>query len=102
MEAMKVEELCYEKLTAISPRFADINLIGCSVSRVFEKYAALSRKEKKKYRADFRYCKRFAKQHKQALLGTTNRHRKLSGWVKIYVPDLYVWILGIRKRREAS
>lgn len=29
---MRVEELCYEKLTKISPEFADINLIGCSVS----------------------------------------------------------------------
>lgn len=36
LEAMRVEELCYEKLTKISPEFADINLIGCSVSRVFE------------------------------------------------------------------
>lgn len=46
LEAMRVEELCYEKLTKISPEFADINLIGCSVSRVFEKYAALSPKKK--------------------------------------------------------
>lgn len=29
LEAMRVEELCYEKLTKISPEFADINLIGC-------------------------------------------------------------------------
>lgn len=46
LEAMRVEELCYEKLTKISPEFADINLIGCSVSRVFEKYAALSQRRK--------------------------------------------------------
>lgn len=57
LEAMRVEELCYEKLTKISPEFADINLIGCSVSRVFEKYAALSPKKKKQYKAEFKYCK---------------------------------------------
>jgi glycosyltransferase involved in cell wall biosynthesis len=102
LEAMKVEALCYEKLTAISPKYADINLIGCSVSRVFEKYAQLSKAGKKEHREDFRYCKRFAKAHKKALLTTTDRHRRISGWVKVYVPDLYVWILGIRKRREES
>jgi glycosyltransferase involved in cell wall biosynthesis len=102
LEAMKVEALCYEKLTAISPKYADINLIGCSVSRVFEKYAQLSKAGKKEHREDFRYCKRFAKAHKKELLTTTDRHRWISGWVKVYVPDLYVWILGIRKRREAS
>jgi glycosyltransferase involved in cell wall biosynthesis len=102
LEAMKVEALCYEKLTAISPKYADINLIGCSVSRVFEKYAQLSKAGKRDHREDFRYCKRFAKAHKKELLTTSDRHRRISGWVKVYVPDLYVWILGIRKRREAS
>lgn len=102
LDAMKVEEECYDKLTAISEKYADINLIGCSVSRVFEKYAVLSRKEKKKYRNDFKYCKQFAKQHKKALLGTTNFHRKISGWVKVYIPDIYIWILGISKRGNVS
>lgn len=98
IDAMSVEEICYNRLTAISEKFGDINLIGCSVSRVFEKYAALSLKEKKKYRNEFRYCKKFAKRQKRALLCTTDRHRKISGWLKVYVPDLYMWILTLRLR----
>ena len=98
LEAMKVEEICYDKLTAISPEFADINLIGCSVSRVFEKYAALSPEKKRQYRKEFRYCKKFAKEHKKALLGTKNRHRKISGWLKVYIPDIYLWTLSQRMK----
>lgn len=98
LEAMKVEEMCYEKLTKISPEFADINLIGCSVSRVFEKYAALSSKKRKLYKKQFRYAKQFAKEHKEALLHTKNRHRKISGWLKVYVPDLYLQTLAWRMR----
>jgi glycosyltransferase involved in cell wall biosynthesis len=98
LEAMKVEELCYNKLIAISPKYGDINLIGCSVSRVFEKYAQLSKAEKKEHREDFRYCKRFAKAHKKELLATTDRHRRISGMLKVYVPDLYLWTLSKRKK----
>jgi hypothetical protein len=100
LEAMKVEELCYQKLIAISPKYGDINLIGCSVSRVFEKYAQLSKEERKKHREDFRYCKRFAKAHKKELLTTTNRHRKISGMLKVYVPDLYICFLSLRYRKK--
>ena len=35
---------------------------------------------------------------KKALLDTTNRHRKISGALKVYVPDLYLWTLILRKR----
>ena len=102
LDAMQVEAQCYEKLSAISEKYTDINLIGCSVSRVFEKYAVLSKEEKKLHKEEFAYCKKFAKEHKKALLKTSDRHRKLSGWVKVYVPDLYVWILGLRKRGEET
>lgn len=98
LDAMKVEELCYRKLTEISPEFAEINLIGCSVSRVFEKYAELSPEKKKQYKKEFRVCKKFAKEHKKELLQTKNRHRKISGWLKVYVPDLYLWTLSQRLR----
>lgn len=98
LDAMKVEEMCYNKLTAISPKYADINLIGCSVSRVFEKYARLSKADKQKFKEDFKYCKRFAKEHKYALLKTSDRHRKISGILKVYVPDLYLIILSRRYR----
>ena len=93
LDAMTIEEICYNKLTAISPKFGDINLVGCSVSRVFEKYAQLSKGDRKRFRRDFAYCKKFAKAHKKALLGTTDRHRKISGMLKVYVPDLYLWTL---------
>ncbi len=96
LEAMHVEEMCYDKLTAISPRFGDINLIGCSVSRVFEKYAQLSKEERRAHKKDFADAKRFAKQHKKALLDTTDRHRRVSGMLKVYVPDLYLWTLTKR------
>ncbi len=96
LEAMHVEEMCYDKLTAISPRFGDINLIGCSVSRVFEKYAQLSKEERKAHKKDFADAKKFAKQHKKALLDTTDRHRRISGMLKVYVPDLYLWTLTRR------
>lgn len=91
--AMEVEKQCYDMLTAISPEFADINLIGCSVSRVFEKYAQLSAEGRKKYKADFKYCKKFAKAHKKELLGTTSSHRKISGALKVYIPDIYLQLL---------
>ena len=93
LTAMEVEKQCYDMLTAISPKFADINLIGCSVSRVFEKYAQLSKEERKQQKADFLYCKRFAKAHKKQLLGSSNRHRKISGALKVYIPDIYLWLL---------
>ena len=98
LTAMEIEEKCYEMLTEISPKFADINLVGCSVSRVFEKYAQLSSEERKKHKKAFAYCKKFAKKHKKQLLGTTNRHRKISGMLKVYIPDIYLQIL-IRRYR---
>ena len=96
MDAMYVELECYQKLTAISPKFGDINLIGCSVSRVFEKYAQLSKEEKKLHKKEFRECKKFAKKHKKALLNCSNMHRKISGMLKVYVPDLYLISLSRR------
>lgn len=93
LTAMEVEKKCYDMLSAVSMKFADINLIGCSVSRVFEKYAQLSKEDRKKHKADFAYCKRFAKEHKQQLLGSSNRHRKISGALKVYIPDIYLWLL---------
>lgn len=98
LDAMEIEEICYKKLTAISKKYADINLIGCSVSRVFEKYAKLSRDGKKKFREDFKKCKQFAKEHRKELLGTKNLHRKISGMLKVYIPDLYIIILSRRYR----
>lgn len=102
LEAMKIEEVCYQKLTTISPKYADINLIGCSVSRVFEKYARLSKEGKKRFKEDFKYCKCFAKEHRRELLGTKNFHRKVSGMLKVYVPDLYIRILSRRYRENES
>ena len=99
LDAMKVEEECYNRLTKISPEFGDINLIGCSVTRVFEKYAQLSRRDKKKYRKDFKACKKFAKEHKKALLDVSDRHRKISGILKVYLPDVYLWTLSIRYKK---
>ncbi|MBQ8279982.1 MAG: glycosyltransferase family 2 protein [Roseburia sp.] len=91
--AMEVEKKCYDMLTAVSPEFADINLIGCSVSRVFEKYAQLSAEGRKKYKEDFKYCKKFAKEHRKQLLGSSSMHRKVSGALKVYVPNLYLQLL---------
>lgn len=99
LDAMTIEETCYNKLTAISPKFGDINLIGCSVSRVFEKYAQLSKGDRRLHCEDFAYCKKFAKKHKQVLLGTTDRHRWISGWLKVYVPDIYMWVLCQRYKK---
>lgn len=99
LTAVEVEKRCYDMLTAVSTKFADINLIGCSVSRVFEKYAQLSKEERKAHKADFAYCKKFAKAHKDILLAGTDRHRRISGALKVYVPDLYLWSL-IRRYKE--
>ena len=93
LTAMEVEKRCYDMLTAISPKFADINLIGCAVSRVFEKYAQLSRVERLQHKKEFAYCKKFAKAHWRELLGGTNTHRKISGAVKIFIPNLYLKML---------
>jgi len=93
LTAMEVEKKCYDMLTSISPKFADINLIGCSVSRVFEKYAQLSKEERKLQKADFVFCKKFAKAHKKELLGGSSMHRKISGALKVYIPDIYLWLL---------
>ena len=93
LTAMEVEKKCYDMLTAISPKFADINLIGCSVSRVFEKYAQLSAEDRKAHRADFKYCKKFAKAHRKQLLGGTNLHRKISGALKVFIPNIYLRML---------
>lgn len=100
LDAMKVELECYEKLTALSPAFGDINLIGCSVSRVFEKYAQLSGEEKRKYKKEFQMCKRFAKEHKKALLDCSSIHRKISGMLKVYIPDIYLLLLSLRYKNH--
>ena len=100
LEAMNVELECSEKLTAVSPVFSDINLIGCSVSRVFEKYAQLSVKDKRRFRKEFQECKKFAKVHKDALIKSSNMHRKISGRLKVYIPDIYMIILSFRYRKH--
>ena len=94
--AMEVEKECYEKLVPISERFADINLLGCSISRVFEKYAQLSKVERKKYKKEFEYCKKFAKDHRKQLLYGNDMHRKISGALKVYAPDIYLQLLICR------
>lgn len=96
LDAMYVEEKCYRKLVPISEKFSDINLMGCAVSRVFEKYAMLSEKEQKKHLADFMEAKQFAKDHKKELTKVSDRRRKISGMLKVYVPDWYVKNLGKR------
>lgn len=93
LDAMHIEMQCYEMLNQISSRFSDINLVGCSVSRVFEKYAQLSKKDRKIHRKEFVYCKKFAKEHKKQLLETSNRHRRISGMLKVYFPNLYLQVL---------
>lgn len=90
LTAMEVEKKCYDMLTAISPKFADMNLIGCAVSRVFEKYAQLSKEERAIYKKEFAYCKKFAKKHWKQLLGGSNMHRKISGALKVFVPNFYL------------
>ena len=101
LTAMDVEKKCFDMLTSISPKFADINLIGCSVSRVFEKYAQLSKEERMLQKEAFISCKKFAKAHKKELLGGSGMHRKISGALKIYIPDIYLWLL-IRRYRNYS
>lgn len=100
MEGMRIEGECYHRLMAISPAFGQINLVGCGVSLVFEKYAQLSGEEKKQCKSYFKECKRFAKEHKAALLGCEDKHRKISGALKVYVPDLYMMLLSLRYRRK--
>ena len=99
LEGVQAEEHCYDRLIALSPKFGDINIVGCSISMMFERMAELSWKERREVIEDFRWCKRSAKEYKHALLDTTNRHRKISGALKVYVPDLYLWTLILRKRR---
>lgn len=100
LTAMQVEKKCYDMLTAISPDFADINLIGCSVSRVFEKYAQLSKEERKKHREEFKYCKKFAKKHRKQLLSSSSRHRRISGALKVYIPNIYLKLLIMRYHKK--
>lgn len=50
IDGVKVEENCYDRLIQISPRFGDINIVGCSVSMLFERIAELSHAERKRYR----------------------------------------------------
>lgn len=102
LTAMEVEKQCYDMLTAVSPQYADINLIGCSVSRVFEKYAQLSKEERRMHKADFKYCKKFAWQHRKQLLNSSDRHRKISGALKVYIPDIYLWLLIRRYRKKEN
>lgn len=100
IDGVKVEENCYDRLIQISPRFGDINIVGCSVSMLFERIAELSHAERKKIQEDFKWCKKNAKEYKKALLNVSDRHRKISGVLKVYVPDLYLWTLIIRKRKN--
>ena len=99
MEGVQVEEHCYDRLIALSPKFGDINIVGCSISMMFERIAELNQKERAAVKEDFRWCKKSAKEYKHALLNTTNKHRKISGALKVYVPDLYMWTLILRKKR---
>lgn len=99
LEGVQAEEHCYDRLIALSSKFGDINIVGCSISMMFERMAELSWKERREVIEDFRWCKRSAKEYKRALLHTTNRHRKISGALKVYVPDLYLWTLILRKKR---
>ena len=96
MEGMRIEGDCYRRLTAISKDFGEINLVGCGVSLVFEKYARLSAAEKRENKAYFTECKKYAKEYKAALLGCENKHRKISGALKVYVPNLYMILLSLR------
>lgn len=98
LEGVQVEEHCYDRLTALSSKFGDINIVGCSISMMFERMAELTWKERRAVIDDFRWCKKSAKQYKHALLNTSNRHRKISGALKVYVPDLYLWTLILRKK----
>lgn len=98
LEGVQVEEHCYDRLIQLSPKFGDINIVGCSISMFFERMAELTWKERRAVIEDFRWCKKSAKQYKNALLNTTSRHRKISGALKVYVPDLYLWTLILRKR----
>ena len=98
LEGVQVEEQCYDRLIQLSPKFGDINIVGCSISMLFERMAELPWKERRAVIEDFRWCKKSAKQYKKALLNTTNNHRKISGALKVYVPDLYLWTLILRKR----
>ena len=96
MEGMRIEGDCYRRLTAISPAYGQINLVGCGVSLIFEKYARLSAAEKREHKAAFVECKKYAKEYKKALLGCENKHRKISGALKVYVPNLYMMLLSLR------
>lgn len=98
LEGVQVEEQCYDRLTKLSPKFGDINIVGCSMSMLFERMAELTWKERRAVIDDFRWAKKSAKEYKKALLDTSNRHRKISGALKVYVPDLYLWTLILRKR----
>lgn len=105
LEGVQAEEYCYDRLIQLSPKFGDINIVGCSISMMFERIAELTwkeltSKERRKVIEDFRWCKQNAKKYKRALLDTTNRHRKISGALKVYVPNIYLWTLMIRKRQK--
>ena len=105
LEGVKAEEYCYDRLITLSPKFGDINIVGCSVSMMFERIAevnwkGLSPEKRRMVKEDFRWCKKNAKKYKRALLDTTNRHRKISGALKVYIPDIYLWTLKIRKRQK--
>lgn len=97
-EGVVAEEQCYDRLIRLSPKFGDINIVGCSISMMFERMAELTWKERRAVIEDFRWCKKNARKYKNALLHTSNRHRKISGALKVYVPDLYLWTLIIRRR----
>ena len=100
LDGVLVEEQCYDRLMQISPKYGDINIVGCSVSMFFDKMAELPFKERRKYKEDYKICKKSAKKYKNALCKVSDRHRKISGMLKVYVPDVYLWTLIVRKRRK--
>lgn len=98
LEGVQAEERCYDKLIKIAPEFGKINIVGCSISMMFERLAELPWKERKLVKDDYKWCKKSAKQYKRALLDTTNKHRRISGALKVYIPDIYLLTLIVRKR----
>lgn len=99
LEGVQVEARCYDRLMKISPQFGEINIVGCSMSMMFERIAELPRKDRLAVKEDFIRCKKIAKQYKRALLPRGNMHRRISGALKIYTPNLYMWSLILRKRK---
>ncbi len=99
MESMQVEAKCYKRLIGLSPEYGKIELISCGVRLFFEKYAKLSRAEKRKNKAYFKECRQYMKEHKKAFLGNYSGKRKLLGLFKLSMPRIYMFLLSIRYKR---